>query len=60
MKGTAMTKFAASASLTILASLAAATPALADSMRLNCSDVGKTVTLDYMAIRAAAAPPSTA
>ncbi len=42
-----MTKFAAFASLAIVASLSASSPALADSMLFNSSDVGKTVTLDY-------------
>ena len=37
-----MTKFAGSAPYAILASRAAATPVLADSMPFNSSDVGKT------------------
>jgi hypothetical protein len=42
-----MTRLAKLASLAILASLTAASPALADSMLFDASDIGKTVTLDY-------------
>ncbi len=42
-----MIRLAKRASLAILASLAAASPALADSMLFNAGDIGKTVTLDY-------------
>lgn len=45
--GSAMSKFAKYASLAILASLTAASPAFADSMLFNSSDIGKSITLDY-------------
>ncbi|OYU37335.1 cistern family PEP-CTERM protein [Novosphingobium sp. PASSN1] len=42
-----MIKFAAAASLAVMAALSVASPALADSMLFNSTDIGKSVTLDY-------------
>lgn len=42
-----MIKFAAIASIAVMASLSIASPALADTMLFNASDIGKSVTLDY-------------